>query len=312
MQFLRAIFKRPAIEPTADPMPSYRVYTREFDRVVKAGELDSVLGPLPIEHATALDAAWQRYQGALLDWRMECNIAALEASVQLRTQISEQILNDTVVSILVDHSGSMKGQSILLAAATIDVVTDLLVHLGCKVEVLGFTTTSWKGGYSRKHWLAERPSPRAPGRLCDLLHIIYRTANSDLPHAGYLKPMLRPDLLKENVDGEALQWAAGRLRARPEKQKILLVISDGAPVDDSTLLDNGPHFLAKHLTEVIGAIEAEATIALAAIGIRNDPGHSVKRYYRLAEDIEVPQDLGKSAIGLLQGLLLNSEPQNPN
>ncbi|WP_162950132.1 cobaltochelatase CobT-related protein [Rhizobium jaguaris] len=292
-----------------DSITSYRVYTREFDKTLASNQLDSALGPLSIEHAAALDAAWQRYQGALVDWRMECDIAALEASRLVRMQTTEQMRNDTVVSILVDHSGSMRGQSILLAAATIDVATDFLVHLGCKVEVLGFTTTSWQGGRSRKHWLSERPRPKTPGRLCDLLHIIYRTADSTLPHAGDLRPMLRPDLLKENVDGEALQWAASRLRDRPEKRKLLLAVSDGAPVDDSTLAENDHYFLARHLTEVIKNIEAEAVIELAAIGIRNDPAHSVTHYYRIAESIDVPQDLGRSTLDLLQRLLLNNGQQ---
>ncbi|MBB6483030.1 cobaltochelatase CobT-related protein [Rhizobium lusitanum] len=305
MQFLRALFKKPTNAPATDSIPSYRIYTREFDKILKASQLDEVLGPISIEHATTLDAAWQRYQGALLDWRMECSLAALEASRLVRIQTTEQMRADTVVSILVDHSGSMRGQSILLAAATIDVATDFLVHLGCKVEVLGFTTTSWKGGQSRKHWLSERPRRAKPGRLCDLLHIIYRAADSNFPHAGYLKPMLRPDLLKENVDGEALQWAAKRLYARPETRKLLLVISDGAPVDDSTLNENDPLFLSRHLTEVIGTIETESVIQLAAIGIN----YSVNRYYRTAEEIELPQDLGVSTLHFLQRLLLNNEPQ---
>ena len=309
MQFLRALFKKPANEPVTDSVPSYRIYTREFDETLKATQLDKVLGPLSIEHAASLDATWQRYQGALLDWRMECDLAALEASRLVRMQTTEQMRDDIVVSILVDHSGSMKGQSILLAAATIDVATDFRVHLGCKVEVLGFTTTSWKGGRSRKRWLSEHPRSAKPGRLCDLLHIIYRAADSDLPHAGNLESMLRPDLLKENVDGEALQWAASRLYARPEKRKLLLVISDGAPVDDSTLNDNDLLFLSRHLTEVIGNIDAEGVVQLAAIGIRNDPGHSVKRYYRIAEDIDLPQDLGRSTLDLLQRLLLDNELQ---
>lgn len=305
MQFLRALFKKPINEPVTDSVPPYRIYTREFDETLNATQLDKILGPLSIEHAATLDAAWQRYQGALLDWRMECDLAALEASRLVRMQTTEQMRNDTVVSILVDHSGSMKGQSILLAAATIDIATDFLVHLGCKVEALGFTTTSWKGGRSRKRWLLERPRPTTPGRLCDLLHIIYRTADSTAPHAGYLKPMLRPDLLKENVDGEALQWAAKRLYARPETRKLLLVISDGAPVDDSTLNENDPLFLSRHLTEVIGIIETESVIQLAAIGIN----YSVNRYYRIAEEIDLPQDLGVSTLHFLQRLLLNNEPQ---
>ena len=193
----------------------------------------------------------------------------------------------------------------LLAAAAVDIAQDFLRNLGCAVEILGFTTTSWKGGKSREKWRRE-DKPPWPGRLCDLLHVIYRDAEDPRTSAGAwnFQPMLHPDLPKENVDGEALEWAAGRLRVQNRGRKILLVISDGAPVDDSTLHDNDPGILERHLREVITNLMAEGRIEIAAIGI----GHDVTRYYEQATMIKSAEDLGEELIALLQAILSVEKP----
>ncbi|MGX5848824.1 cobaltochelatase CobT-related protein [Mesorhizobium sp. PL10] len=189
----------------------------------------------------------------------------------------------------------------MYAAASADIVQEFLRTLGVKVEVLGFTTRAWRGGASRLIWDAD-DRPHNPGRLNDLLHIIYREADdgrhSSIGHA--LKPMLRPDLPKENIDGEAIEWAAGRLRDRPEGRKILLVISDGAPVDDSTLAANGPDYLQDHILHVIGQIEAAGDIELLAIGL----GFAVKRYYRVSVDCKIPDDLAGTMLAFLRDQLI--------
>jgi cobaltochelatase CobT len=185
----------------------------------------------------------------------------------------------------------------ILAAAATDVACDFLVHLGVSVEVLGFTTVRWKGGKSREKWLrAGRPAH--PGRLCDLLHVVYRTIDATGSGVGgwSFRPMLRPDLPKENVDGEAVEWAASRLRSRPNAHKILLVVSDGAPVDDSTLSANDLYILDHHLRTVIGELEESKDIRVAAVGI----GFDVGRYYATSTTVATAGDLGAAIVGLLE------------
>jgi len=188
---------------------------------------------------------------------------------------------DTVVTLLLDNSGSMRGRPITLAAISADILARTLERCGVKVEILGFTTRAWKGGMSRDAWI-KAGKPALPGRLNDLRHIIYKSADQPWRHARKnLGLMLREGLLKENIDGEALLWAHARLIARPEQRKILMVISDGAPVDDSTLSVNPGNYLEQHLRAVIGWIEQHTDIELTAIGI----GHDVTRYYRRAVTI---------------------------
>jgi cobaltochelatase CobT len=283
--------------------PNYPVYTRAFDMAVKADDLDSALGRLSVADQAALDQTWETFSGALQGWRTQLHLKALEASARIRKAVDGPTLADTVVAVLIDQSGSMRGQSMLLAAATADVSQDFLRHLGCAVEILGFTTVRWKGGRSRQRWLW-RGRPRNPGRLCDLLHIVYRPADDPRASTGSwsLKPMLRPDLPKENVDGEAVEWAASRLRARPETRKILLVISDGAPVDDSTLLANGPEILDRHLRHVIAELAVSNDIRLGSVGI----GFDVGRYYARSATVEVAEDIGVATVDLLEGLLTDA------
>ncbi|MFN8948817.1 MAG: cobaltochelatase CobT-related protein, partial [Alphaproteobacteria bacterium] len=195
---------------------------------------------------------------------------------------------DTVVTLLLDNSGSMRGRPIMVAAMCADILARTLERCNVKVEILGFTTKAWKGGQSRDRWLQENKPP-APGRLNDLRHIIYKSADAPWRRARRnLGLMMREGLLKENIDGEALMWAHNRLIARPEQRRILMVISDGAPVDDSTLSVNSGNYLEKHLREVIEAIETRSPIEVIAIGL----GHDVPRYYKRAVTIVDAEQLG--------------------
>ena len=188
---------------------------------------------------------------------------------------------DTVVTLLLDNSGSMRGRPISIAAISADILARTLERCNVKVEILGFTTRQWKGGEARKLWI-EAGRPKVPGRLNDLRHIIYKPADAPWRRARRnLGLMMREGLLKENVDGEALEWAHRRLLGRTEQRRILMVISDGAPVDDSTLSVNPSNYLEKHLRDVIEMIERASAVELLAIGI----GHDVTRYYQRAVTI---------------------------
>jgi cobaltochelatase CobT len=193
-----------------------------------------------------------------------------------------------VVSLLIDNSGSMRGRPISIAAMSADILARTLERCGVKVEILGFTTKAWKGGQSRERWIADGKPPQ-PGRLNDLRHIVYKSADAPWRRARKsLGLMLREGLLKENIDGEALLWAHNRLLARTEQRRILMVISDGAPVDDSTLSVNPGNYLERHLRDIIGWIERTSPVELIAIGI----GHDVTRYYRRAVTIVDAEQLG--------------------
>jgi cobaltochelatase CobT len=205
---------------------------------------------------------------------------------------------DTVVTILIDNSGSMRGRPIMVAAVCADILARTLERCGVKTEILGFTTRAWKGGSSREDWL-KAGKPAQPGRLNDLRHIIYKAADAPWRRSRRnLGLMMREGLLKENIDGEALIWAHHRLIGRPEQRRILLVISDGAPVDDSTLSVNSGHYLERHLREVIAEIEAKSPVQLIAIGI----GHDVTRYYRNAVTIVDVEQLAGAMVEQLADL----------
>ncbi|WP_269714154.1 cobaltochelatase subunit CobT [Caulobacter sp. NIBR2454] len=211
---------------------------------------------------------------------------------------------DTVVTILIDNSGSMRGRPIMVAAVCADILARTLERCGVKTEILGFTTKAWKGGASRDEWI-KAGKPPAPGRLNDLRHIIYKAADAPWRRARRnLGLMMREGLLKENIDGEALMWAHQRLIGRPEQRRILMVISDGAPVDDSTLSVNSGHYLERHLRQVIGEIEGKSPVELLAIGI----GHDVTRYYRRAVTIVDVEQLGGVLVEQLAGLF-EEEPK---
>ena len=210
---------------------------------------------------------------------------------------------DTVVTLLIDNSGSMRGRPITVAAMSADILARTLERCGVKVEILGFTTRAWKGGQSREKWLADG-KPANPGRLNDLRHIVYKPADAPWRRARKsLGLMLREGILKENIDGEALLWAHNRLLSRTEERKILMVISDGAPVDDSTLSVNPGNYLERHLRDVIDYIETRSPIELVAIGI----GHDVTRYYRRAVTIVDADQLGGTMMEQLASLFDEEE-----
>ena len=213
-------------------------------------------------------------------------------------QEKETRFRDTVVAMLIDNSGSMRGRPIMVAAMSADILARTLERCGVKVEILGFTTRAWKGGQSRERWLAEGKRPNA-GRLNDLRHIVYKSADMPLLRSRKnLGIMLREGILKENIDGEALLWAHQRLIARQEQRRILMVVSDGAPVDDSTLSVNPSNYLERHLRQVIEYIETISPVELLAIGI----GHDVTRYYRRAVTLVDAEQLGGAGMEQLAGL----------
>jgi cobaltochelatase CobT len=213
---------------------------------------------------------------------------------------------DTVVTLLLDNSGSMRGRPITVAATCADILARTLERCGVKVEILGFTTRAWKGGQSRESWL-QNGKPGNPGRLNDLRHIIYKSADAPWRRARKnLGLMMREGLLKENIDGEALDWAHKRLLGRPEQRRILMVISDGAPVDDSTLSVNPGNYLERHLRHIIEEIETRSPVELIAIGI----GHDVTRYYRRAVTIVDAEELGGVMTEKLAELFEENPPQH--
>ena len=205
---------------------------------------------------------------------------------------------DTVVTLLIDNSGSMRGRPITIAAICADILSRTLERCSVKVEILGFTTKNWKGGQSREDW-NKKGKIKKPGRLNDLRHIIYKGADTHWRQVkNNLGLMLKEGLLKENIDGEAISWAFNRLKKRKEERKILMVISDGAPVDDSTLSVNSGDFLEKHLKKIVKFIEDKTEIEILAIGI----GHDVSRYYKRAIKITDVNELGDVMISQLTNL----------
>jgi cobaltochelatase CobT len=213
-------------------------------------------------------------------------------------QEKDMTFRDTIVTLLLDNSGSMRGRPIMVAAMCADILARTLERCAVKTEILGFTTRAWKGGQSREKWIAEGKQPH-PGRLNDLRHIVYKAADEPWRRARRnLGLMMREGLLKENIDGEALMWAHNRLVGRPEQRRILMVISDGAPVDDSTLSVNAGNYLEKHLRKVIEEIEERSAVELTAIGI----GHDVTRYYRKAVTIVDAEQLGGAMTDQLTSL----------
>jgi len=303
--------------------PPYRAYATRYDEVVHAQELcatdelarlrrhldnqvahlQSVIGRLANRLQRRLLAQQRRA------WEFDLDEGILDSARLARVvtnplhslsfkQETEAEFRDTVVTLLLDNSGSMRGRPITVAAISADILAHTLERCGVRTEILGFTTRAWKGGQSRERWMAEGRPPN-PGRLNDLRHIVYKGADTPWRRARRnLGLMLREGLLKENIDGEALLWAHHRLLARAETRRILMVISDGAPVDDSTLSVNSSSYLDRHLREVIGHIEERSPVELLAIGI----GHDVTRYYRRAVTLVDPEQLGGTMMGELAQL----------
>jgi len=217
----------------------------------------------------------------------------------------ETDFRDTVVTLLIDNSGSMRGRPITIAAMSADILARTLERCGVKVEILGFTTRAWKGGSAREKWI-EDEKPKSPGRLNDLRHIVYKAADQPWRRSRRnLGLMLREGILKENIDGEALIWAHSRLIARTEERRILMVISDGAPVDDSTLSVNSGSYLERHLKQVIEYLEKMSPVQVLAIGI----GHDVTRYYRRAVTLVDAEQLGGTLVDKLAELFDEPSPR---
>ena len=302
---------------------TYRVYCTEFDEVVEAGSLCDA-EELAMLRAQ-LDRQLYRLQGVVSrlanrlqrklmakqtrSWDFDLEEGILDPGRLARVVVDpvhplsfkmerDTDFRDTVVSMLIDNSGSMRGRPITVAAMSADILARTLERCGVKVEILGFTTRAWKGGSTRERWIVDGKPP-GPGRLNDLRHIIYKSADQPWRRGRKnLGLMLREGLLKENIDGEALLWAHARLLGRPEQRRILMVISDGAPVDDATLSTNPGNYLERHLRRVIDWIETRSDVELTAIGI----GHDVTRHYRRAVTIVDAEELGGTMMQNLSDL----------
>ena len=284
--------------------PGYRAYTTKFDKVVSANELNSVLGPMTIRDRDKLDEAWDELQSGLVAWKTKLHIASIELSERLRSGMSRDQRESAVVTLLFDQSGSMRGQKMLFSAASADVAQEFLASLSISCEVLGFTTSRWLGGRSRRRW-KWRLSPRNPGRLNDLLHVVYREADDHRTSTGgwTYRQMLRADFPKQNIDGEAIIWALSRLYGVNRQRKILIVLSDGAPVDDSTLRENGPHYLSDHLRKVVEDTSNGEQVEIAALGI----GFAAHPFYPRTHFVEEPSKFGVELLKFITDLLLNTE-----
>ncbi|MFN7225223.1 MAG: cobaltochelatase subunit CobT [Paracoccaceae bacterium] len=311
----------PAPHSAADP--NYTVYTTDFDEEIRAEDLaepaelerlraylDQQLDPLKGAVSRLANKLQRRLQAQQnRSWDFDLEEGTLDAGRLARVvanpttplsfkQEKDTEFRDTCVTLLLDNSGSMRGRPISIAAICADVLARTLERCSVKVEILGFTTRAWKGGQSRERWLAQG-RPQQPGRLNDLRHIIYKGADAPWRRARpNLGLMMKEGLLKENIDGEALEWAHRRAMARPEARKILMVISDGAPVDDSSLSVNPANFLEKHLRDVIAMVERKKAVELIAIGI----GHDVTRYYQRAVTITDVEQLAGAMTEQLAGL----------
>ena len=306
----------------------YKIFTNKFDEIIKAENLENAdeaaklrktLDQQLIGFQDIITKLANKLQRQLLAkqnraWEFDLEEGLLDSSKLPRIIIDpynslsfkkEKDLDfkDTVVTLLIDNSGSMRGRPITIAAICADILSRTLERCSVKVEILGFTTKNWKGGQSRELW-NKKEKPKLPGRLNDLRHVIYKSADTHWRQAkNNLGLMLKEGLLKENIDGEAISWAFNRIKKRKEERKILMVISDGAPVDDSTLSVNSGDFLEKHLKKIVKYIEDKTEIEILAIGI----GHDVSRYYNKAIKITDVNDLGDVMISQLSTLFDNKK-----
>jgi cobaltochelatase CobT len=304
----------------------YKVFTTEFDEIAKAETLEDVkevqklrknLDQQLIGFQDLITKLANKLQRQLLAkqnraWEFDLEEGLLDSSKLTRIIMDpynslsfkkEKDLDfkDTIVTLLIDNSGSMRGRPITIAALCADILSRTLERCSVKVEILGFTTKNWKGGKSREAWTKD-DKPKSPGRLNDLRHIIYKGADTHWRQTkNNIGLMLKEGLLKENIDGEAISWAFNRIKKRKEERKILMVISDGAPVDDSTLSVNSGDFLEKHLKKIVKFIETKSDVEILAIGI----GHDVSRYYNKAIKITDVHELGDVMVSQLGGLFEN-------
>ena len=306
----------------------YKIFTTEFDEIAKAETLEDIketqklrknLDQQLIGFQDLITKLANKLQRQLLAkqnraWEFDLEEGLLDSSKLTRiimdpynslSFMKEKDLDfkDTIVTLLIDNSGSMRGRPITIAALCADILSRTLERCSVKVEVLGFTTKNWKGGKSREVW-NKTDKPKNPGRLNDLQHIIYKSADTHWRQAkNNIGLMLKEGLLKENIDGEAISWAYNRIKKRKEERKILMVISDGAPVDDSTLSVNSGDFLEKHLKKMVKFIEDKSDVEILAIGI----GHDVSRYYNKAIKITDVHELGDVMVAQLSGLFDNKK-----
>ena len=304
----------------------YKIFTNQYDEIIKAENLEKSEDTIKLRKTldqqlvgfhdviTKLANKLQRQLLAKQNraWEFDLEEGLLDSSKLPRIIMDpynsltfkkekELDFKDTIVSLLIDNSGSMRGRPITIAAICADILSRTLERCSVKVEILGFTTKNWKGGQSREHWTKSN-KPKTPGRLNDLRHIIYKSADTPWRQAkNNLGLMLKEGLLKENIDGEAISWAFNRIKKRKEERKILMVISDGAPVDDSTLSVNSGDFLEKHLKKIVKFIEDKTETEILAIGI----GHDVSRYYNRAIKITDVNELGDVMISQLSDLFIN-------
>ena len=304
----------------------YKVFTNQFDKILEANELitdeeiSKLRGNLDVQLSSLqsfISRLANKLQRKLLakqnrSWNFDLEEGLLDASKLPRVIMDpfnslsykkekDIDFKDTVVTLLIDNSGSMRGRPITIAAICADILSRTLERCSVKVEILGFTTLNWKGGKSRELWMKQKKD--APGRLNDLCHIIYKSADTPWRRSkNNLGLMLKEGILNENIDGEAILWAFNRLKKRKEERKIIMVISDGAPVDDSTLSVNQANYLEKHLKRVVNWIEKNSEIEINAIGI----GHDVTNYYEKAIKIADVQELGDAMVDQLVELFINS------
>ena len=309
----------------------YKIFTNEYDEIIKAENLENPeeiyklrknLDQQLISFQDIVTKLANKLQRQLLakqnrSWEFDLEEGLLDSSKLPRIIIDpynslsfkrekDLEFKDTIVSLLIDNSGSMRGRPITIAAICADILSRTLERCSVKVEILGFTTKNWKGGQSREDW-NKKGKIKNPGRLNDLRHIIYKSGDIHWRQSkNNIGLMLKEGILKENIDGEAILWAYNRLLKRKEERKILMVISDGAPVDDSTLSVNSGDFLEKHLKKIVKYIESKSNIEILAIGI----GHDVSRYYKKAIKITDVQELGDVMIGQLSGLFDNKKKLN--
>jgi cobaltochelatase CobT len=238
----------------------YKIFTTAYDEIVDAQKLLRKLPALSAEDTRKFEDASNRFNAVLAEQRSSTAAAAAALVSELECSLTSVERSQSIVSFLIDHSGSMRGLPIIHALLAVEGAVDALAQAGVATEILGFTTTSWKGGRSRQTWLGVGKFPN-PGRLCDLRHIIYGAANRTVRHPPLMQMALRPDILHENIDGEALIWSAGRLSKKKWKRRVLILVSDGAPVDDSTLLSNADkNILRRHLDAVEHRLAVEGFV----------------------------------------------------
>jgi cobaltochelatase CobT len=277
-----------------DPSQPYGIYTTDFDLVARARDVPVILGSDPY----LLGKGWVLRNPEI--WRNRiANVAALvfRLKQQAAAPILSDRLDDWALCILVDQSGSLRGEPIEHVAAAIRITVERLLALGADIAVLGFSTVGWHGGRARQKWLYDG-QPKRPGRLCPLLHIVYQNFGEPIETFDW-DVMAHPDILRENVDGEALLWAVEHLEGQKSRNRGLIVVSDGAPVDDATLMHNGLGYLERHLRSVIHAVEGRHDIVLGAVGV----GFDVDRYYEISESAKSLENLPRALAALVTRMI---------